>query len=210
MKGRFISFEGIEGTGKTTQARLLADYLSDRGFAVVVTEEPGGTPIGLRIREVLLKIEHTEMQGVTELLLYNADRCQHIHELILPSLLDGLILITDRFSDSTLAYQGFGRAIDTNTISTLDRIATGGLKPDLTLLLDIDASAGLRRNRGANKVDRLEREDLAFHEKVRAGFLELARREPGRIKVIDASGGIEEIRTNVTEAVRSHFHDLFS
>lgn len=210
MRGRFISFEGIEGTGKTTQARLLADYLTDLRFAVVVTEEPGGTPIGLRIREVLLKVEHTEMQSLTELLLYSADRSQHMHELILPSLSAGKILITDRFSDSTLAYQGFGRSLDMDTISTLDRIATGGLKPDLTLLLDIDVLTGLRRNRGANKVDRIEREDLAFHEKVRAGYFELARREPGRIKVIDASGGIEEIRTKVNKAVKSHFHDLFS
>ena len=202
--------EGIEGTGKTTQARLLAEHLSGRGFATLLTEEPGGTSIGLRIREVILKIEHTEMHSLTELLLYNADRIQHIHELVLPSLRAGKIVITDRFSDSTIAYQGFGRGIDMDLISNLDMIVTGGLKPDLTLLLNIDVETGLRRNRGANKVDRIELEDIAFHEKVKAGYIELARREPERIKVIDASGGIEEIRAKVTEAVKLHFHDFLS
>ena len=208
MKGLFISFEGIEGTGKTTQARFLAEYFSDRGSMVVLTEEPGGTAIGLRIREVILKVEHTEMVGLTELLLYNADRCQHIHELILPSIKAGKIVVTDRFSDSTMAYQGFGRGIDMGLLGTLDRIVTGGLKPDLTLLLDVDVETGLKRNKGANKVDRMEREDIRFHEKVRAGYLELARREPERIKVLDASAGVEEIRAKVTEAVESHLHNL--
>ena len=210
MKGVFISFEGIEGTGKTTQARLLAEYFSGRGFSTVLTEEPGGTSIGQKIREVLLKVEHTEMNGLAELLLYNADRCQHVHEMILPSIRAGKVVITDRFSDSTVAYQGFGRDIDMNTIGALDRIVTGGLKPYLTLLLDIDAETGLRRNRGANKVDRIELEDLAFHRKVRAGFLELARREPGRIKVIDASWGIEETKAEIVAAVNLHLHDLLS
>ncbi|MCL5422238.1 MAG: dTMP kinase [Nitrospirae bacterium] len=201
MKGFFISLEGIEGTGKTTQAKLLAEYLSGKGYSTVVTEEPGGTSIGLRIREVLLKVEHSEMHSLTELLLYNASRCQHIHELILPSLDAGKVVITDRFSDSTLAYQGYGRGLDLNLIETLDRIVTSGLKPDLTLLLDIDVETGLRRNRGANKVDRLELEDIAFHRKVKAGYLEIARREQERIKVVDASGGIGEIQRRIVEVV---------
>lgn len=205
MKGFFISLEGIEGTGKTTQAKLLAEHLSGKGYSTVVTEEPGGTSIGLRIREVLLKVEHSEMHSLTELLLYNASRCQHIHELILPSLEAGKVVITDRFSDSTLAYQGYGRGLDLNLIETLDRIVTGGLKPDLTLLLDIDVETGLRRNRGANKVDRLELEDIAFHRKVKAGYLEIARREQERIKVVDSSGGIGEIQRRIVEVVDAFF-----
>jgi len=201
VRGIFISFEGIEGTGKTTQARLLSEYLSKKGRATVLTEEPGGTPIGLRIREVLLHVGHAEMHPVTELLLYNASRSQHVHEVILPALSAGKVVLTDRFSDSTLAYQGFGRGIDMKIIGTLDAIATDGLKPDLTILLDIDAETGLMRNRGANKVDRLELEDIEFHKKVRAGYHELARREPDRIKLIDASGSVEEILQRVIEVV---------
>lgn len=201
MKGFFISFEGIEGTGKTTQAKLLSEHLSAKGYETVVTEEPGGTSIGLRIREVLLNVQHSEMHSLTELLLYNADRCQHIQEVIRPSLKAGKIVITDRFSDSTLAYQGYGRGIDIGLIGTLDRIVTGGVTPDLTLLLDIDVETGLRRNRGANKVDRLELEDIAFHRRVRAGYLEMAHSKQGRTKIIEAAGRIEEVQKKVIEAV---------
>ena len=123
MKGVFISLEGIEGTGKTTQARVLGEHLEGRGRSIVITEEPGGTPIGLGIREVLLKVEHSEMHYVTELLLYNASRCQHVHEVILPALDEGKVVITDRFSDSTVAYQGYGRGIEMRLIGTLDGIA---------------------------------------------------------------------------------------
>jgi dTMP kinase len=200
-KGLFISLEGIEGTGKTTQAKLLAEHLATKGYTTVVTEEPGGTSIGLRIREVLLRVEHSEMHSLTELLLYNASRAQHIHQLILPSLHTGTTVITDRFSDSTLAYQGFGRGIDHDLIETLDRLVTAGLKPDLTLLLDIDVETGLGRNRNANKVDRLELEEIAFHRRVRAGYLEIARREPGRIRIIDAAGEIGLVHGRVAEAV---------
>ncbi len=200
-RGLFISFEGIEGTGKTTHARLLSEHLTGEGYKTVLTEEPGGTPIGRRIREVLLEVEHKEMHQITELLLYNASRCQHINEMILPAINAGKVVITDRFSDSTLAYQGYGRGIDLKLIETLDRIVTGGLKPDLTLLLDIDVETGLRRNRGANKVDRIELEDIDFHNRVRSGYLDLARKEPERIRVINASGDIEEIKGQIIEIV---------
>jgi dTMP kinase len=201
VKGFFISLEGIEGTGKSTQARLLAEYLQKGGRIVVRTAEPGGTAISLKIRELLLSLDSKEMDPVTELLLYNAARVQHISEVIGPALARGEIVLSDRFSDSTLAYQGYGRGIDHKMIDALDAIATKGMRPDLTLLLDIDVETGLQRNREINKRDRLELEDVAFHEKVRKGFLEIAAQEPERICIINCSGSIESILRNITETV---------
>lgn len=203
MKGIFISLEGIEGTGKTTQARLLSEYLIKKGCDTVLTEEPGGTAIGRRIREVVLSIAHAEMHCITELLLYNASRCQHIKEVITPALNAGKVVITDRFTDSTHAYQGIGRGINTDFIFWLDKFVTGGLRPALTLLLDIDVETGLKRNRGASKIDRLELEDLEFHKSVRTGFHAIAAKEPTRIKVIDASGSIDDIHAKIVEAVEA-------
>lgn len=201
MKGTFISFEGIEGTGKSTQAKLLSDYLIERGFEVVLTEEPGGTQIGLRIRELLLSVEHKGMTAVTELLLYDASRSQHIREIILPAISRGAIVITDRFTDSTIAYQGFGRGIDPGLIDSIDLIATGRLRPDITILLDLDVEVGLKRNKGINKTDRLELEDLEFHQRVRNGYHNLAEKEPERIKLIDASAGIQEIHNRISSII---------
>ncbi len=201
MKGLFISLEGIEGTGKSTQTRLLTEYLQQPGRIVVRTAEPGGTAISQKIRELLLSLDSKEMDSVTELLLYNAARVQHIREVIAPALARGEIVVTDRFSDSTLAYQGYGRGIDRTMIDALDAIATKGMRPDLTLLLDIDVETGLQRNRKINKRDRLELEDVAFHEKVRNGFLEIAAQEPKRIRIIDCSGSIESIHRNITETL---------
>lgn len=201
MKGVFISLEGIEGTGKSTQSRLLAGHLRQQGLQVTETAEPGGTQISLKIREILLSLESRRMQPVTELLLYNAARVQHLEEVILPALRQGSIVITDRFSDSTVAYQGYGRDLGLELIAALDRIATAGLRPDLTLLLDIDVASGLQRNRAAGKTDRLELEKISFHEKVRQGFLELAAGEPDRIRRIDASGSIEEIHRQTVAIV---------
>ncbi|MBM4129258.1 MAG: dTMP kinase [Nitrospira sp.] len=201
MKGILISFEGIEGTGKTIQSKLLYEYLIKKGYEVILTEEPGGTQIGLRIRDVLLSPEHKTMNSLTELLLYNASRTQHVKEVILPALNRGAVVITDRFSDSTVAYQGYGRGIDLNLIHHLEHIVTEGLKPDITLLLDLDVETGLRRNRGINKTDRLELEDIAFHEKVRNGYIEIAGKEPERIKLIDASKSIEMVHNEIVRMV---------
>lgn len=187
MKGIFISFEGIEGSGKSTQASLLSKYLSEKGYETVLTAEPGGTPISLRIREILLSLDNKNMTHMTELLLYNAARVQHIHELIMPALNRGAFVITDRFTDSTYAYQGYGRGISLNLLDKIDLIATNNLRPNLTFLLDLDVEIGLMRNKGINKIDRLELENIEFHRKVRAGYLVLAKKEPDRIKIVDAS-----------------------
>ncbi len=198
----FISLEGIEGTGKTTQIRLVADRLRREGYKVVTTVEPGGTRIGERVRDILLDIRHKNMVPVAELLLYNAARAQHLVEVILPSLKEGKIVLTDRFSDSTIAYQGYGRGIDLKILYETDGVATMGIKPDLTLLFDLDVEEGLKRNMGINKVDRLELEDVTFHEKVRAGFIELSRKEPERFEIIDASMPVTIITEIVLEAVK--------
>ncbi|MFA5821440.1 MAG: dTMP kinase [Thermodesulfovibrionales bacterium] len=201
MKGKFISFEGIEGTGKSTQAKLLQQSLLGLGYEVILTEEPGGTLISLRIREILLSVDHTNMKPLTELLLYNAARAQHIEEVILPALNRGAVVITDRFTDSTFAYQGYGRGIDLDLLESIDKIATNGLRPDMTMLLDLDVETGLKRNRRINKTDRLELEDVEFHQRVRKGYHELAAKEPERIKVLDASGGIEELKIVIARII---------
>ncbi len=201
MSGLFISLEGIEGTGKTTQSRLLAEHLRGLGHTVVETAEPGGTGIGQKIREILLAPDHDHMHHVAELLLYNAARVQHLNEVILPTLRRGETVITDRFSDSTTAYQGYGRGIDLGLISDIDRIATGVLRPDLTILLDIEVQTGLSRNRAANKNDRFEMEEIAFHERVRQGFLRIAADEPGRFRLISCEKGIEQVRRDIIAVV---------
>ena len=208
-KGVFISFEGIEGTGKSTQARLLSEYLTKKGLKTVLTEEPGGTPISLQIRKALLSTKHKEMDYLTELLLYNAARIQHIKEKIIPAIDGGRIVITDRFSDSTVAYQGYGRGISLKLIDSLDRIATGGMRPDLTILLDLDVETGLMRNKHINKVDRLELEDVKFHKKVREGFLKLAAKEPKRIKLVKASKGIAEIHREIVRIVEKDLKESY-
>lgn len=202
MSGFFISFEGIEGTGKTTQARLISERLSKEGRDVVLTYEPGGTVIGSRIREILLLPEHREMSAITELLLYNAARAQHLAEKIEPAIKEGKIIITDRFSDSTVAYQCYGRGIDRALVASLDRLATGGLLPGLTVLFDLDVEEGLARNRGANKTDRFEQEEIAFHRRVREGYLEIAKVDPARVRVVDASLPAEDVHAKVWEIIK--------
>lgn len=203
-KGIFISFEGIEGTGKTTQARLLSERLVEKGYEVMLTQEPGGTVIGSKIREILLHIDHGSMSYMTELLLYNAARAQHLSEKILPALDEGKIVITDRFTDSTVAYQGYGRGIDIQLITSINNIATEGIKPNLTILFDLDVETGLKRNKGINKVDRLELEDVEFHKKVKRGYFQIADKEPERIKIVDASLPLKIVEQKVWEIVRWH------
>ncbi len=201
LKG-FISFEGIEGSGKSTQARLLADYLKAKGYNVLTTEEPGGTKIGHKIRSLLLDTEN-HMDPLTELLLYNACRAQHIRELIYPALTRDTIVITDRFSDSTTAYQGYARGIDLTIIKALDEISAAGLKPFVTFLLDMDVEEGLRRNREANKEDRFELETVDFHNRVRNGYLQIAGEEPNRIKIIPVCGNAEDVHKEVVKTLEA-------
>lgn len=197
--GFFITLEGIEGCGKSTQAVLLAEHLDALGYNVTRTREPGGTRIGRRIRAVLLDPDTDGITGLAELLLYLADRAQHISEVMEPALAAGGVVVCDRFSDATAAYQGYGRGQDLDMIKTLGDAATRDLKPDLTLLLDLPVEAGLARaisrneDNGAHKEARFEQEAAEFHERVRRGYLDMACLEPDRVKVIDAAGTVDEV-----------------
>jgi dTMP kinase len=203
VKGIFISLEGIEGTGKSTQTELLAEYLRSKGYGVTKTAEPGGTRISLKIRDLLLSTDSTDMDPLTELLLYNAARVQHIKEIIMPALLRGDVVVTDRFSDSTTAYQGYGRGIDLKLIDALDAVTTNRLRPHLMVLLDIDVETGLARNRKIQKYDRLELEEVSFHERVRKGFISIAAKEQERVKLIDCSGGIGAVQKKIVGIVKA-------
>jgi len=196
--GHFITFEGIDGCGKTTVVRFVEQQLRQRQIPVLVTREPGGTIIGNEIRQVLLKVSDRIVTPKTELLLYAADRAQHVHERILPALGEGRVVLCDRYADATRAYQGYGRGFELTWIEALMEFATDGLKPDLTIVLDLDVALAQQRLRernqraGRSAHDRLDAEALEFHERVRQGYLELARGEPERIKVISAAGTVEE------------------
>lgn len=206
MRGPFITLEGIDGSGKSTQADLLAAHLRHCGWEVVLTREPGGTALGGHIRRLLLESARGALNARAELLLYLADRAQHVAEVIYPGLQAGKAVVCDRFSDSSVAYQGYARGLGIELTETLNIFATGGLKPDLTLCLDVPVEVGLRRRCRAedkNGLDRIEQEALAFHRQVRAGFLEQAGREPDRWRIIDASGTAMEVFTAVKETVNS-------
>ncbi|SMB89295.1 thymidylate kinase [Thermanaeromonas toyohensis ToBE] len=204
MKGVFITFEGPDGAGKTTQLNLLANHLQQEGYKVLCTREPGGTPLAEDIRRILLSPWEEEIYGLTEVFLYAASRVQHVKKKILPALAEGKVVLCDRFTDSTLAYQGYGRGIELELLHRLNDLATGGLKPAVTLLLDLPPEEGLRRGKkggGGTRMDRLEQEDLTFHYRVRQGFLALARQEPRRIKIIDARQPVEKVFAEVLAAV---------
>lgn len=192
MKGLFVTLEGVEGCGKSTQLKLLSKYLVEKGIDHVVTREPGGTEIGDKIRKILLDVSNSNMEPLTELLLYAASRAQHVLEIIEPALKSGRVVLCDRFYDSTIAYQGHARGIEPELVNRSILIATAGRKPDLTFLLDIPAEVGIER---ATKkgIDRLEKEDLIFHKRVRQGFLKLAKEEPHRILVVDATCSVDEL-----------------
>lgn len=200
----FITFEGPEGSGKSTQIRRLAAFLEKQGYRVVTTREPGGTDIGDQIRTVLHDVANTAMAATTEVMLYSASRAQHVAELIRPRLAAGDVVLCDRFADSTMAYQGYGRGLDHTLLEQLTTIATAGLQPDLTLLLDIDVARGLaRRTHGAEEMNRLDLEAIGFHERVRQGYHALAAAEPGRWLVIDADQDADVVETAVCTAVLS-------
>ena len=206
---RFITFEGGDGTGKSTQVQAVESYLRDLERACMVTREPGATALGKLIRKVLLEVGENQIAAPTELFLYLADRAQHVQEVITPALNSGKIVLCDRFADSTLAYQGYGRGLDLDWLRRLNETATGALRPDLTLLFDCPVDVGLARaaRRGADcqidrsPEDRFERERHEFHEKVRQGFLELARLEPERFRIIDASRSVAEVFRQIREII---------
>jgi len=207
----FISLEGIEGCGKTTQLEGLSTFLKEKGRPFVVTREPGGTAIGEKIRSILLDPASKELVPAAELLLYMADRAQHIHSLIKPRLAEGKIVVCDRYFDATVVYQGFARGLGIGFIRDLHRTILGDLIPDITLLLDLPPRIGLARARqeldNGNRSEtesRFEEETISFHEKVRAGYLELARREPQRFKIIDASQKIDEVQRDIRKVLAEY------
>ena len=214
MTGTFITFEGIDGSGKSTQLRLLANYLRSQGCHPIVTREPGGTPVGLRLRAALLDAEEV-VDPLTELLVFAADRAQHVRRVLRPALSDGAIVISDRYADATRAYQGAGRGFSPEFITEIIALATEGLAPDLTLLFDVtveeSTSRTARRSTTKNKRDRLDIEIADFHARVREEYLRIAAAEPQRFRVLDASGPVEETQERLREIVvqflieRGHF-----
>ena len=206
----FVTFEGPEGCGKTTQVRLLRDWLSARGHDVLATREPGGTHIGDQIRQILLDPKHTEMCPATEILLFSAARAQIVGQILRPHLERGGIVLCDRFADSTLAYQGYGLGLDLDVLRAITGFATGGLAPDVTFYLDLPAEEGLRRKAGADRGEwnRMERKRLEYHQRVIRGYRELARQEPARWVVLDATQEVETIQRAIREEVRRRLgHD---
>ncbi|MGY1679719.1 dTMP kinase [Geodermatophilus sp. SYSU D01176] len=200
-RGLFLAFEGGEGAGKSTQVRLLCEWLAARGHPVRATFEPGGTPAGAAVRAIVLDRAHTGLSPRAEALLYAADRAQHAHAVLRPALAAGEVVVTDRYIDSSLAYQGAGRTLRLDDVATISRWATEGLRPDLTVLLDLPPETGLARARGRAVADRLESESLGFHQRVQDTFRALAAAEPGRYLVLDATRPVDELSADVRARV---------
>jgi dTMP kinase len=204
MAGFLITFEGIDFCGKTTQARRLASHLQRKGWRVLMVREPGGDRIGERIRRILLSKKNSEMTALTELFLYEAARSQLTESTILPALRENRVVICDRYSDSTLAYQGYGRGLDKNMIRCLNEVSTFGLLPDLTVLLDVPVGTSLRRGKkGKRQKDRMEKERFEFHQSIRKGFLTIARQNRRRVKVVDGTQNIDKTWQKVRKVVDS-------
>jgi dTMP kinase len=208
----FITLEGIEGSGKTTQMGQLSTYFVNRGHSCVLTREPGGTALGEKIRAILLDPASTELVPTAELLLYMADRAQHINSLIKPCLAEGKVVLCDRYFDATVVYQGFARGLDTGFICDLHRLILDDLKPDITFLLDLSPKIGLARawkqlddGTRSGTESRFEEETISFHEKVRAGYLELARCQPERIRVVDGSRDEKQVQVDIRDALAEYF-----
>jgi dTMP kinase len=210
LTGKFITFEGIDGSGKSTQLRMLAGDLRQQGIDIIATHEPGGTPLGRRLREAFLETEET-VAPISELLLFAADRAQHVELLIKPALEQGRVVISDRYADATYAYQGAGRGFNEATVDEVIRLATGGLKPHLTIFFDISVDTAIRRmkdHKGDGRVqNRMDLETSEFYQRVRESYLGIASREPGRFKIIDANGSVEDIHKRVAEMVGSFLRD---
>jgi len=201
----FITLEGPEGSGKSSQMADLAAYLCRQGYPVLATREPGGTPIGDQVRSILSDLGNKAMQPRTELLLFQASRAQLVEQVILPHLKDGGIVLCDRYADSTLAYQGYGhQQFDLDQVRALIAFTTGGLKPDLTLLLDVDVEVGLRRRAHGGEWNRLDAYELAFHQRVRKGYLQMAQEEPQRWVVVDASKPPDQVQAAIRRIVSAY------
>ncbi|MBO7672501.1 dTMP kinase [bacterium] len=207
QKGLFITFEGCDGCGKSTQLNLLAKYLEEKGYNVLITREPGAVGLGEKIRELLLNYDD-EVSQKCESFLFLADRAQHIDTIVKPAIERGVIVLCDRHTDSTIAYQGYGRGLNIDELNKLNTLATGGMKPDLTLLFDVDSETSMQRV-GQDK-DRMESAGIEFQKKVRNGYLELAKNEPNRIKVFDSSKTIEQLHQEVLSTVQAVLQTIIS
>ncbi len=204
MRGKFITFEGIDGSGKSTQVRMLSSELLSRGYEVLTTCEPGGTPLGRRLREAFLETEEN-VSPLAELLLFAADRAQHVNFLLKPALEQGKIVISDRYADATFAYQGAGRGFPEKTVDQIIKLATDGLKPNLTLFFDLPIEKALSRTNSRSdsgtRKNRMDSEKTEFYERVRNAYLKIAEKEPNRFRIINAEGSTDEVQTSVVEIV---------